>query len=253
MTTLSRPNTVVVLDLDGTIIPDQDAFRPAAAAVLDAHLPGHDPARDLVQELLTRARQAWQASPLREQPEALGVSSWEALWSDLDHEDRTRTPMATGHAINVWRDTLTALGGDPRQARSAAQMLITRREALTRPYPGAREALEQLASDNRLWLVTHGSSSLQRRKLQLAGLEEYFNLIFISAEVGLLKDTAEFAALIQQQAEQTGLTVRAVIGDGDSDLTLASRCGWPAIHICPKAPCRNGDPGVQHRNTLAGQ
>lgn len=250
---MNRTNNVVVLDLDGTIIPDESAFRAAASTVLDAHLTGQvpvDPGRDLVGELLIRARQRWRTSPLRMTPEALGVSSWEAMWSDLEHTNPGTAPVATGHAIAVWRDTLTALGADPGRARSAAQMLITQREALTRPYPGARETLEYLADRNRIWLVTHGSSGLQRRKLRLAGLEQYLDLVLISAEVGHLKDTVEFAAMIQKLVSQGDLTIRAVIGDSDSDLTLAERGDWPAIHICPRWPCENNDPSVQHRKSL---
>ena len=251
--TSTRPNTVVVLDLDGTLIPDEDAFAAAAAEVLTAHLIGQErhPDRDPVRELRIQARQRWRASPLRETPAALGVSSWEALWSDLDHQDPSSSPMATGHSIAVWRDTLTALGGDPARARSAAQMLIRCREARARLYPGARDVLEQFTAGNRLWLVTHGSSSLQRRKLHLAGVGNYFDLVLISAEVGLLKDTSDFAELVQVEAARAGVSVRVVIGDSDSDLSLAANGGWPAIHICRHWPCGNQEPFVLHRRALA--
>jgi FMN phosphatase YigB (HAD superfamily) len=249
-----QPHTVVILDLDGTVIPDQEAFRDAAEAVLAIHLPRRkpvEPAADQVGELLVRARRAWVASPLRETPAALGVSSWEAMWSDLDHQDPSSPPIATGHAVSVWHDTLTALGGDPRQARSAAGMLIARREALTRPFPGALETVKRLAAGNRVWLVTHGSSSLQRRKVHLASLDPYLERIFISAEVGHLKTSTEFGDLLRNQLQRSGLRVRAVIGDGGSDLALAAQRGWPAIHICSRWPCSSGDPSVRHRRTFA--
>jgi FMN phosphatase YigB (HAD superfamily) len=249
-----RPGTVVMIDLDETLIPDREAFRAAAAAVLDSHLKPRQRVtgeRDVVDELLTRARTRWRASPLRKEPEALGVSSWEALWSDFDHKDAASSPMATGHAIAVWADTLAALGGDARLARSAAQMLITRREALVRPFSGVRAALGQWAVRHRLWLVTHGSSSLQRRKLHLADLSRYFDVVLISAEVGLLKGTIDFAELVQKEAARSGLSVQVVIGDSESDLTLAAHGGWPGIHICRQWPCRHHDPSVLHRRAFA--
>jgi FMN phosphatase YigB (HAD superfamily) len=248
------PRTVVILDLDGTLIPDRNSFREAAATVLNTHLAGQqppDPHNDPVQQLLYRARSRWRESPLRDRADALGLSSWEALWTDLDQTNPATEPFPTGHAITVWRDTLTDLGANPEHARSAARMLITQREALTRPYPGARDALKQLAVRHRLWLATHGSSGLQRRKLRLAGLEQYFALTLISAEVGRLKSTPEFAALIHDETQQSGLSVRAVIGDGDSDLALAAHGGWPAIHICSHWPCDRGDSTVQHHKTIA--
>jgi FMN phosphatase YigB (HAD superfamily) len=243
---------VILIDLDGTIIPDQEAFRDAAAAVLDTHLRSPRVGdREPVEELLARARDHWKRSPLRGRPDALGVSSWEALWTDLDHRDPATPPTATGHAVAVWQDTLTALGADARQARTAAQSLISEREALAVPYPGAREVIQKFAISKQLWLVTHGSSALQRRKLHLADLERYFDLVLISAEVGRLKDTPEFAARIQQELRRSGRTIRAVIGDSIADLTLAARGGWPAIHICRRWPCAAGGPSVDHRKTLA--
>jgi FMN phosphatase YigB (HAD superfamily) len=251
MTTHQRPDSVVILDLDDTIIPDQDAFRSAATTVLQAHLPGLDPSLDPVTELLQHARRRWLRNPLRATVKALGVSSWEALWSDLDHPDPTTTPAPTAHAITVWGDTLTALGADPHQARSAALTLTSQRESLVHPYPGAHTVIEQLAADNRLWLATHGSSSLQRRKLHLAGLESYFEFAFISAETGFLKDQTEFAEAIKRQAQESGTHIRAVVGDSNSDLQLAAHLERPAIHICHHRPCEAGGPGVQHERALA--
>ena len=251
MSTHQKLDTVIVLDLDGTLIPDQEAFRTAATAVLQAHLPDLDPTLDPVADLLDRARRSWRTSPLRGTAQTLGVSSWETLWSDPNHKDPTTAPTPSAHALTVWADTLTALGGDPRQSRSAAQMLISQREALSLPYPGARESVEKLASENRLWLVTHGSSSLQRRKLHLAGLEKYFEFVFISAEIGFLKDQDEFVDLIERSTQVSHLAIRTVIGDSDSDLRLAARLGRPAVHICSHRPCEDGGAGVEHEQSLA--
>ena len=229
------------------------AFRSAARSVLetlDLQADGITSAECGVDELLRRARRLWRASPLSREPAALGVSSWEALWSDLHQDSPTSPPHATDHAETIWRQVLTALGGDPAQARFAAQLLITRREALVCPYPGSREALQRLSAHHRLWVVTHGSSALQRRKLHLAGLKRYFEQIYISAEVGHVKEEPEFANLLQERAHASGRTIRAVIGDSVSDLTLATHGLWPAIHICPPT-CTLGEPTILHRRTLA--
>ena len=108
----------------------------------------------------------------------------------------------------------------------------------------------RLGREHRLWLVTHGSSALQRRKLRLAELEEHFDLVLVSGEVGLLKDDVAFAGLIDRELQRSGLSLRAVVGDGAGDLRLAAHGGWPAVHICPQ-PCDTREPAVQHRRTLA--
>jgi phosphoglycolate phosphatase-like HAD superfamily hydrolase len=114
-----------------------------------------------------------------------------------------------------------------------------------------RDALARLAVGNRLWLVTHGSSALQRRKIQLAGIGTFFERIFISAEVALLKDDPLLAEFLARIAEDSDLTIRAVIGDGTSDLQLAAHGQWPAIHTCPRSPCEHSEPFVLHRRTVA--
>lgn len=50
--------------------------------------------------------------------------------------------------------------------------------------PGAREALERLKGKYRLFLATNGTASVQRRRMAGAGLEPYFEQVFISQEIG---------------------------------------------------------------------
>jgi FMN phosphatase YigB (HAD superfamily) len=246
MTGVTRPPAVLLLDLDDTLIPDQTAFRPAAAAALKLAGARYDAAAvDLVLEV---ARETWRAGELRDRPEALGVSSWEALWTDLEHPDPGLRPPPTGHALRVWRAALGAIGADPDAAHAAAQRLITRREELTRPYPRIADALTHLARDHDLWLVTHGGSALQRRKLILAELDHYFTRIFVSSELGHLKSSPGFAHAVAETAAVHRTTVRAVVGDGQADLFLAAAGGWPAVHICTPGACAAPDTGrvVQH-------
>ncbi|BBB69390.1 noncanonical pyrimidine nucleotidase, YjjG family protein [Undibacterium sp. YM2] len=56
------------------------------------------------------------------------------------------------------------------------------------------EMLERLSLDYQLMIISNGSAHVQRRKLQSAGLTDYFEHIFISAEVGYAKpDTRLFS------------------------------------------------------------
>ncbi|PXX41922.1 HAD family hydrolase [Undibacterium pigrum] len=47
--------------------------------------------------------------------------------------------------------------------------------------------LERLSADYQLMIISNGSANMQRRKLHQAGLADYFEHIFISAEVGCAK------------------------------------------------------------------
>lgn len=53
-----------------------------------------------------------------------------------------------------------------------------------RPIPGAREALEELATRHRLGLLTDGSSARQHAKLRALGLKGFFAAVVVSDEIG---------------------------------------------------------------------
>jgi len=54
--------------------------------------------------------------------------------------------------------------------------------------------------------VTNGASDLQRRKLAIAGLEEYFDVVVASCDLGLGKpDPAIFDAALSQHGGTAGL------------------------------------------------
>ncbi|MFZ6744816.1 HAD family hydrolase [Undibacterium sp. JH2W] len=56
-----------------------------------------------------------------------------------------------------------------------------------KPDQALNEMLERLSADYQLMIISNGSANMQRRKLQRAGLRDYFEHIFISAEVGYAK------------------------------------------------------------------
>ncbi|MBI3726974.1 MAG: HAD family hydrolase [Burkholderiales bacterium] len=56
-----------------------------------------------------------------------------------------------------------------------------------KPDSVLNELLERLSADYQLMIISNGSANMQRRKLQRAGLTDYFEHIFISAEVGYAK------------------------------------------------------------------
>jgi phosphoglycolate phosphatase-like HAD superfamily hydrolase len=249
------PRSIVVVTLDGALLPDLEAFGTAATKVLRSFGPRRSEQPKYEAACLTRllevADERWRQSPLCEEPDALGVSSWDAVWADPTYSDPRHPPGVSAHAVDVWRETLTALGGDPLKAEDAAKRLITHRESLVRLHTGTRDALERIATGHELWLATHGSSALQRRKLRLAGLADLFGETFISAETGHLKEDPAFAELIHYRAQARGLTIRAVIGTGLSDLALAAHGGWQAIHLCAEdISDQDGPPGILHRDGL---
>jgi putative hydrolase of the HAD superfamily len=101
-------------------------------------------------------------------------------------------------------------------------------------YPGAAELLAELRSRGvRLALVTNGTSDLQRRKLAVAGLDEYFDAVVASCDIGIGKpDPAIFAAALD--ALGVGASEAVMVGnDRERDIEGAAAAGIRAHWVQP--------------------
>ena len=58
--------------------------------------------------------------------------------------------------------------------------------------PGAEEALQKLCKRYRLFLASNGTDWVQHRRIASAGIEKYFENIFISHEIGANKPAKEY-------------------------------------------------------------
>ncbi|PSP76351.1 haloacid dehalogenase [Halobacteriales archaeon QS_1_68_20] len=85
-------------------------------------------------------------------------------------------------------------GRDPADGEAVAAAYAEERDqANVDPLPGARAAVDALAADHRLGLVSNGTPGMQRTKLTAAGLEDAFEVtVFGGAEVPPKPDPAPF-------------------------------------------------------------
>ncbi|GAB2591545.1 HAD family hydrolase [Microlunatus antarcticus] len=219
---------VLLVDLDDTLIPDGAARDSAMMSTLATfgELPALSPTEIRVWPVV---REEWRATGLRLVPGLLGVSSWEALWTDFDAALADPEARAAGRAYQsrVWRRLLHESDAAPAEA-----VFRQAREELVRPFGWVREGLADWASVHDLWCVTNGSSWLQRRKLDLAGLKPYFGEVVVSGEVGAEKSDAKFGAQVAERLARTGSEPVAVVGDSDaSDGALASFLGVRHVRV----------------------
>jgi FMN phosphatase YigB (HAD superfamily) len=179
--------------------------------------------------VLAAARETWRANASRGHREVERVSSWEALWADFTELPEVAEAL-NGHAQRAWRAACP--GAD---AEALAKAYVRHRTELVVPFPGVVAALDRLATGHSLWLATDGCRSLQREKLRRSGLEDRFERVFVSGEVGRPKGSPEFARTLIEALD--GREVCLLAGDSSTDLTLAVAGGWPAVHICGDIPC----------------
>ncbi|MDY6773667.1 MAG: HAD family hydrolase, partial [Candidatus Nanohaloarchaea archaeon] len=69
------------------------------------------------------------------------------------------------------------------------------------PLEGAVELVEELSNSHPLGIVTNGTGRLQRMKLEKAGIEELFDSVLISSELGVSKPNAEFFERAREEVE----------------------------------------------------
>lgn len=80
-------------------------------------------------------------------------------------------------------------------------------------YDGAREVLEQLSEKVSLAMVTNGLGEVQRSRIARLGLDEYFDAVAISAEVGAAKPDAEIFDIVFSSLKSALLDSAVMVGD----------------------------------------
>lgn len=98
-------------------------------------------------------------------------------------------------------------------------------------FPQARAVIEQLKKKYKVGIVTNGSSKMQRRKLELCGLADLFEVIIISGEFQAHKPDVE---IFLEGARQLQLPPREIAFVGDTfftDIIGAYRAGMQPIWI----------------------
>jgi putative hydrolase of the HAD superfamily len=195
----------VLFDLDGTLADTASAERqawPALAELLSRHAPGADP-----DDLHRRYRSAFERH-------------WtHFLAGGIDFSTYRRRRLA--EALAPWREVDDELFEAYRAEKRRGVEAI-------RLFDDAVETLRGLrARGLGVGLLTNGPSALQRRKLELTGLEPELDAVAISEEIGAAKPDAEAfrraAALLG-----CGLQEVAMVGDSpEYDIAGAIAAGLP--------------------------
>ncbi|MCP3995870.1 MAG: noncanonical pyrimidine nucleotidase, YjjG family [bacterium] len=80
-------------------------------------------------------------------------------------------------------------------------------------YPGAIELLEDLSGRVSLTLISNGLSEVQRPRIARFGIEEYFDAIVISAEVGTTKPGTRIFDIAFEQLGNPSKATAIIVGD----------------------------------------
>ena len=159
---------IVLFDLDDTLHDDTYAYSNAAEEV----------AREVA------AEHGIDALALK----AAYIAEAEGFWHRLSPLD-LKVKLANLRA-SMWQSALESVGagGDPELANRSAERYNAYRVKYFTLFPGAIDLLRALRKRGmKLGIVTNGLSETHREKIALLQISEYFDAIFLSDEVGMVK------------------------------------------------------------------
>lgn len=241
---------VLLFDLDDTLVVEEAAAAAAFAATAQAANSAHElDAQALALAARERARQLWHASASHPYCRRIGISSWEGLWCRFEGEDpnvRLLREWSATYRLEAWRLALSDQGIDDIElARELGERFGQERRKRHEPFADARDCLEHLGGSHTLALVTNGACCLQREKLTESGLDQHFDVVVISAQLGFGKpDVRVFEHVLRRLDCDAQHAV--MIGDSlarDVDGALAAG-------LCGVWVNRRGDPPPQDRPDL---
>ncbi len=143
------------------------------------------------------------------------------LWHDYDDGKITREKLLTlRFAVTFEKIGLTA---DPVLVENRYRNRLGEQAFA---MDGAIEILKYLKNRYRLFIITNGIKKTQHLRLKASGIEEYFEKVFISDEIGFNKPQKEFFDVAFSAIEGFDRTRAMVIGDSlSSDIQGANNAG----------------------------
>ena len=225
----------LLFDLDETLIVEEPAAEAAflASAQLAAE-HGADP-QALATDARARARELWYAAPTHPYCMRVGISSWEGLWCRFEgeHPDvgalRDWSPT---YRREAWSRALADQEIENGQlAEELAEQFIVERRARHEVFADVADGLERLAGSHAMALVTNGAACLQREKLAASGLTDRFEVVIVSADVGVAKPDS---TIFEHALSELGVRRDRAVMVGDSiakDVDGALAAGLDAVWV----------------------
>ncbi len=224
----------IFFDLDDTLLWDkksiQTAFEETCKLVPALNSDTFEAA------VRQEASKLYQNYPTYPFTQMIGINPFEGLWGTFDDagvEFQQLHHLIEDYQVNAWKNGLAVCGiDDISLAQKLAQQFIIERKKHPFVYSETFEVLNKLKGKYDLNLITNGSPSLQRTKLEITPeLVPYFSQIIISGDVGVGKPDPK---IFEFALAQTGTKANESIMVGDNlntDILGSSRVDMPNIWI----------------------
>jgi len=226
----------LIFDLDDTLVVEAAS---AESAFLETCRLAESRYRVDPQKLHATVRETcrrlWHQAPVHSYCLEIGISSWEGLWARFEGDNdnlkvlRYWSPI---YRFNSWHEALLQHGIDDKEfATELAEEFPANRRKRHVVYDDVLPVLEFFSQSRLLGLLTNGVPDLQWEKIKGAGIQEYFDEIVISGEVGFGKPDRRIYETILSRLK-VKLKDVIIIGNGlRSDVQGAQAIGMKAIWL----------------------
>ncbi len=115
---------------------------------------------------------------------------------------------------------------------------------------GALELLKILSRDYDLYLVSNGSTDIQRSRIGSSPIPQYFKKMFISEEIGFNKPDVRFFEAVFSEISDFQKDKAVIVGDSlSSDIRGGKNAGITTVWFCPSGAAAPADTQPDYRIT----
>ena len=165
-----------------------------------------------------------------------------AHWERLERKELTRPQVLLGRFETLFREY--GIEVDPAKCASLYEENLSIGHYF---LPGAEEALEALSKKYKLYLVSNGTARVQAGRLKSANISHFFEIIFVSQEVGADKPDITYFERVFARIEGFQKEKAIIVGDSlTSDIQGGINAGIRTCWVNPKGkPDTNIEPHYQ--------
>ena len=153
----------------------------------------------------------------------------DSYWKRLERKEVTRRQLQVGRFADLLNEYDVVA-----DAESCADAYMVNLAIGHYFMPGAEEALQSLSKKYKLYLASNGNTDTQRSRIASAGIEKYFQGIFISGEVGVNKPDKGFFDHCFANMEGFAPEKTMIVGDSlTSDILGGKNAGIATCWVAP--------------------
>lgn len=152
------------------------------------------------------------------------------MWKKLERGERTRAQILTERFELLYKEA--GLSIDASETWNVYESVLSQGHFF---IDGAPELLKELYKKYELYLVSNGTASVQKGRLESANIEKYFKGIFISQNIGFNKPDKRFFDAVTKQIDGFDPSLAVIIGDSlTSDIQGGINAGLRTVWFNPK-------------------